>query len=339
MDFKDYYSTLGVAKTASDKEIKQAFRKLARKYHPDVNPGDKAAEARFKEVNEANEVLSDPEKRKKYDELGANWRAYENAAPGANPYAGSPFDFGQGRPGAGGWSTRGGSGSGFRTMTEEEVSEMFGGGGDDGPFSDFFKTFFGGMGAEEQPNGPRARSRARSRKGQDVEHPFELDLEDAIRGSVQRLQLRHDGHSRTVEVRIPPGVTDGSRVRVAGEGGRGAGSGASGDLFLRVQLKPHPVFDVKGRDVYTRARVPIPTAVLGGEVDVVTPEAKTLRLKLPPGTQSGQKFRLRGHGLPNVGKPDERGDLYANVEVDIPRTLSDEQRKHYEALKQLKAEG
>src|SRR5687768_17956939 len=146
MDFKDYYSVLGVSKTATEKEIKQAFRKLARKYHPDVNPGDKAAEAKFKEVNEANEVLSDPEKRKKYDELGANWRAYENVPPGANPYAGSPFG---GAPFGGGWSTRGGSGSGFRTMTEEEVSEMFGGGGDDdSPFSDFFKTFFGGAGAE-----------------------------------------------------------------------------------------------------------------------------------------------------------------------------------------------
>jgi curved DNA-binding protein len=327
MEFKDYYSTLGVAKTASDKEIKQAFRKLARKYHPDVNPGDKAAEARFKEVNEANEVLSDPEKRKKYDELGANWRAYENVPPGANPYAGAPF--------GGGWSTRGAGGSGFRTMSEEEVSEMFGGG--DSPFSDFFTTFFGGAGPEDAGSGPRGRARSRSRKGQDVEHPFELDLEDAIRGSVQRLQLRHDGHSRTVEVRIPAGVTDGSRVRVAGEGGRGAGSGASGDLYLRVQLKPHPVFDVKGRDVYTRTRVPVPTAVLGGEVDVTTPEAKTLRLKVPAGTQNGQKFRLRGHGLPNVGKPDERGDLYANVEVDIPKSLSDEEKMHYEALKELKS--
>ena len=339
MDFRDYYSTLGVAKTATDKEIKQAFRKLARKYHPDVNPGDKGAEAKFKEVNEANEVLSDPDKRKKYDELGANWRAYENAPPGANPYAGgNPF---AGGPFAGGWSTRGGggSGSGFRTMSQEEMADMFGGSGDDSPFSDFFKTFFGGMDQDEGVNGQRARSRTRSRKGQDVEHPFELDLEDAIRGSVHKLQLRHDGHSRTVEVRIPAGVTDGSRVRVPGEGGRGAGSGPSGDLYLRVHLKPHPVFDVKGRDVYTRARVPVPTAVLGGEVDVVTPDSKTLRLKLPPGTQSGQRFRLRGHGLPNVGKPDERGDLYANVEVDIPKTLSDEEKKHYEALRALKAEG
>jgi DnaJ-class molecular chaperone len=325
VDFKDYYTTLGISKGASDKDIKQAFRKLARKYHPDVNPGDKGAEARFKEVNEANEVLSDPAKRKKYDELGANWRAYENVPPGANPYAGgSPFGGGQ-------WGSPGGTG-GFRTMTEEEVSEMFGGGGADSPFSDFFKTFFGGMGAEEPTGARGGRARARARKGQDVEHPFELDLEDAIRGSVQRLQLRHDGHSRSVEVRIPAGVTEGSRVRVAGEGGRGTGSAPSGDLYLRVQLKPHPVFDVKGRDVYTKARVPVPIAVLGGEVDVVTPEAKTLRLKLPAGTQSGQRFRLRGHGLPAAGKSDERGDLYASVEVDVPKVLTDEERQHYEAL-------
>jgi DnaJ-class molecular chaperone len=332
VDFKDYYSTLGVPKTATDKEIKQAFRKLARKFHPDVNPGDKGAEAKFKEVNEANEVLSDPEKRKKYDELGANWRAYENVPPGANAYAGSPF--GGGFSG-GQWNT---SGGGFRTMSEEEVASMFGG-ADDSPFSDFFKTFFGGMGHEEPAAGTRGRARSRSRKGQDVEHPFELDLEDAIRGSVQRLQLRHDGHARTVEVRIPAGVTEGSRVRVAGEGGHGVGGGASGDLYLRVHLRPHPVFDVKGRDVYTRARVPVTTAVLGGEVDVTTPEQKTLRLKLPAGTQSGQRFRLRGHGLPGVGKPDDRGDLYANVEVDIPKTLSDEERRHYEALRGLKGEG
>jgi DnaJ-class molecular chaperone len=338
MDFKDYYSVLGIAKTATDKEIKQAFRKLARKYHPDVNPGDKSAEARFKEVNEANEVLSDPEKRKKYDELGANWRAYENAPPGANPYAGgspfggAPFDSAQGRQ----WRTSGGDG-GFRTMTEEDMAEMFGGGGGDSPFSDFFQTFFGGMGGGAESTGARGgRARPRAHKGQDVEHPFELDLEEAIRGSVQRLQLRHDGHSRTVEVRIPAGVTDGSRVRVAGEGERGSGA-PSGDLYLRVQLKPHPVFDVKGRDVYTRARVPVPIAVLGGEIDVMTPESKTLRLKLPPGTQSGQRFRLRGHGLPAVGKPDERGDLYANVEVDIPKTLSEEERKHYEALRSASA--
>ena len=234
MDFKDYYTTLGVTKTASEKEIKQAFRKLARKHHPDVNPGDKGAEAKFKEVNEANEVLSDSAKRKKYDELGANWRAYENARP---PQGGQPF--GQG------------AGGGFHTMSQDDMADMFGG---DSSFSDFFTTFFGSMGGPEPSAGPRGggRGRARNRKGQDVEHPFELDLEAALRGSVQRLQLRHDGHARSVEVRIPASVTDGSRVRVAGEGGRGMGGGPSGDLYLRVQLKPHPIFEIKGRDVYTK---------------------------------------------------------------------------------------
>jgi DnaJ-class molecular chaperone len=329
VDFKDYYTTLGVAKTATDKEIKQAFRKLARKYHPDVNPGDKSAEAKFKEVNEANEVLSDPEKRKKYDELGANWRAYENMPPGG----GAPF--GGQWPGGGPFDPAQGKQGGYRTMTQEEVEQMFGGAGGESPFSDFFTTFFGGTGGGEEPGRSRGRTRARNRKGEDVEHPFELDLEDAIRGSVQRLQLRHDGHARTVEVRIPAGVTDGSRVRVSGEGGRGTGSAASGDLYLRIHLKPHPVFDVRGRDVYTKARIPIPLAVLGGEIDVVTPESKTLRLKLPAGTQSGQRFRLRGHGLPSVGKPDQRGDLYASVEVDVPKTLTDAEKEHYEALKKL----
>jgi DnaJ-class molecular chaperone len=329
VDFKDYYTTLGVSKSATEKEIKQAFRKLARKHHPDVNPGDKAAEAKFKEVNEANEVLSDPVKRKKYDELGANWRQYEQAPAGGagNPYAG-------GAPFGGGWSPGSGPGGGFRTMSEDEVSEMFGGGGEDSPFSDFFRTFFGGMG-DGPSDARRGRGRPRPQKGRDVEHPIELDLEDALRGSVQRLSLRHDGHARNVEVRIPAGVSDGSRVRVAGEGGRGTGSAASGDLFLRVQIKPHPVFELKGRDVNTRTRVPVTIAVLGGEVDVVTPDGKTLRLKVPAGTQSGQKFRLRGHGFPAIGKPEERGDLYATVDVEIPKSLTDEERKLFETLAEI----
>ena len=326
MDFKDYYTTLGVAKGATEKEIKAAFRKLARKYHPDVNPGDKGAESKFKELNEANEVLSDPVKRKKYDELGANWRQYEQAPPagGGNPFAGgSPFG--------------GGAQGGFRTMSQEEMADMFGGAGGagaDSPFSDFFTTFFGGMG-EGPSEGRRGRGRPRAQKGRDVEHPIELDLEEALKGSVQRLALRHDGQARTVEVRIPPGVIEGSRVRVASEGGRGTGNAPSGDLFLRVQIKPHPSFELKGRDVYTKTRVPVTIAVLGGEVDVLTPDAKTLRLKVPAGTQSGQRFRLRGHGFPAIGKPDERGDLYATVDVTVPKTLTDEERALYQSLSEL----
>ena len=326
MEFKDYYSTLGVAKGASDKEIKQAFRKLARKYHPDVNPGDKAAEARFKEVNEANEVLSDPEKRKKYDELGANWRMYEQAQrAGAQPgAAGNPF--------GGAWGA-GPGGGGFRTMSEDEVSEMFG--GDDSPFSDFFRTFFGGGAAGG--GDPRGRTRApRNRAGRDVEHEIELDLEDALHGTVQRLGIQQQNGQRTVEVRIPAGVTDGSRVRVAGEGERGSGNGASGDLFLRVRLKPHARFDRKGRDLYTKVKVPVTTAVLGGEIDVATLGGKSLRLKVPQTTQNGQVFRLRGHGLPSTKKDETAGDLYATVDVALPQTLSDDDRRHYEALAGVK---
>ncbi len=318
MEFKDYYATLGVNKSASEKEIKQAFRKLARKFHPDVNPGDATAEARFKEVNEGYEVLGDPEKRKKYDELGANWRMYEQAQQSQG---------GAGNPPGGQWTWNPGSG-GFRPMTAEEVEDMFG--GEESPFSDFFRTFFGGGGPTERTH---ARSRApRSQKGRDVEHEIELNLEDSLGGSVQRLGINQDGQHRVVEVRIPPGVTDGSRVRVSGEGGRGSGSGPSGDLFLRVKLRPHPMYERKGRDLYSKVRVPAATAVLGGEVDVKTPGGKSLRLKIPPTTQNGQVFRLKGHGLPAVGKADDRGDLYATVDVLLPQSVTDEQRRHWEAL-------
>jgi DnaJ-class molecular chaperone len=329
MEFKDYYATLGVPKTASEKEIKQAFRKLARKYHPDVNPGDKAAEARFKEVNEANEVLGDPEKRKKYDELGANWKMYEQAQARGGPGAGSPF--------GGQWTyAPGGGGGGFRPMTEDEVADMFG--GDDSPFSDFFRTFFGGAAAGGGERRGRSRT-PRNEPGRDVEHEIELDLEDALRGTVQRLGIQHDGHHRTVEVRIPAGVTDGSRVRVSGEGQRGSGSAPSGDLYLRVRLRPHARFDRKGRDLYTRVRVPVTTAVLGGEVDIDTLAGKPLRLKIPPTTQNGQVFRLRGHGLPTTRKDEAGGDLYATVDVTLPQSLTDEERRHYEALAEAAKNG
>jgi curved DNA-binding protein len=319
MEFKDYYATLGVPKTATDKEIKQAFRKLARKHHPDVNPGDKAAEAKFKEINEANEVLSDPDKRRKYDELGANWRAYEQG--GADQQ--------------GAWNANvGGAPGGFRTMTPDEMNAMFGEGGD--PFSDFFHTFFGGaMGGQDEDSGRRGRGRPRgARQGRDVEQELDLSLDDAFHGTTRRLAIKHDGHSRTVDVRIPAGVGDGSRVRIAGEGEIGAGGAKSGDLYLRIRLAAHPRFERKGKDLYTRVHIPLTTAVLGGEAEVTTLSGKTLRLKVPGATQNGQTFRLKGHGMPTTNRP-ESGDLYATVEVQLPKTLTPEQRRHFEALAEL----
>lgn len=322
MDFKDYYATLGVSKSASEKEVKQAYRKLARKHHPDVNPGDKSAESKFKDLNEAYEVLSDPEKRRKYDELGANWRMYEQAGAGAP--GGAP---------PGGWNVHfGGPGGGARTMTPEEMEAMF---GDSDPFSDFFHTFFGGGKPDEDPS-RRGRGRGRApRHGRDVEQEIDLGLEDALQGTTRRLSIKHGGHARTVDVRIPAGVGDGSRVRVAGEGEPGTAGAQSGDLYLRIRLTPHPTFERKGKDLYTRVAVPLTTAVLGGEADVQTLAGKSLRLKVPPTTQSGQVFRLKGHGMPSVNRPTESGDLYATADVQLPRELTPEQREHFDALMKL----
>ena len=324
MDFKDYYSTLGVAKTASQKEIKAAYRKAARKHHPDVNQGDKSAEGRFKEINEAYEVLGDPDKRKKYDELGANWRQYEQAgAQGGSPFGGG-FNPGQG------------GGGGHRTVTQDELNDIFGG---NHPFSDFFETFFGGgggrqAGGQQQGRARGARARA-ARPGRDIEDELELSLEDAFHGAMRRFSIQHDGENHTVDVRIPAGVNDGSRVRVAAEGERGSGGANAGDLYLRIRVAPNQQFERKGRDLYTHVPIPLTTAVLGGEADVKTLAGKSLRLKVPPTTQNAQVFRLKGHGMPVAGKKDEHGDLYATVEVQLPKELTPQQREHFEALKKL----
>jgi len=323
VEFKDYYATLGVAKTATEKEIKQAYRKLARKFHPDVNPGDKTAEARFKSINEAYEVLGDPEKRRKYDELGANWRQYEQAQQQGRP---GPF-------GDGAWTVNvGGGEGGFRSMSEEEMRRLF---GDQNPFSDFFQTFFGGAAPEAAGRSPRQGRGARTRRGRDVEQDLELTLEDAFHGATRRFAIKHEGHTRSVDVRIPAGVNDGSRVRVTGEGEHGAGGASAGDLYLRVHLLPHPRFERRGRDLHVRVQVPVTTAVLGGEAEVPSIDGKRLRLKVPSATQNGQVLRLKGHGMPAVGRQEDRGDLYASVDVRLPRSLTPEQARLYDALKKL----
>ena len=332
MDFKDYYSTLGVAKTATEKEIKQAYRKLARKHHPDVNPKDKSAESKFKDINEAYEVLGDPEKRKKYDELGANWRAYEQAgAQGPGGFGGfGGFDPRQ-SGGGGGWNATVGN----RPITEDELRDILGDAGN--PFSDFFQTFFGG--GEETTRRTRGRAGRGPRAGRDVEHELTLGLEDAYHGTTRRLAMSHDGQARTVDVRIPAGVSDGSRVRVTGEGEHGAGGAKSGDLYLRIRLSPHSQFERKGRDLYSKVSIPLTTAVLGGEAEVKTLGGQSLRLKIPPSTQNGQVFRLKGHGMPTTDKSGEHGDLYATVDVQLPRALTPEQKKLFEELQKLESAG
>lgn len=313
MDFKDYYHVLGLKKGATPAEIKTAYRKLARQYHPDVNPGDLAAEQRFKELNEAHEVLGDPDKRKKYDELGANWRYYDQAqAGGTGPFAGAPFEF------------RGGGQGGYRTMSQDEVSEMFG----DNPFSDFFQTFFAGGGAgQRRPTGPT--------RGRDAEHVLELSLERAFHGSTQRFSIQDGGKQRSVEVRIPAGVSNDAVVRVAGEGEPGTGGAAAGDLLLRIRITPDPRFTLRGRDLYVDVPVPVTTAVLGGHVDVATLGGTSIRLKIPPATQAGQVFRVKDKGMPKVGRSSRQGDLFAVAKVVIPKNLDAEARAHYEALAAL----
>jgi curved DNA-binding protein len=311
MDYKDYYKVLGVSKTATEQEIKKAYRQLARKYHPDANPGDKRAEERFKEINEANEVLSDTEKRRKYDQFGAQWQQYERMG-------GNPQDFWRQQQGGqpGGASTR--------TVSPEEFQQMFGGGA--GGFSDFFEMLFGGA----RPSGgagPAAGARP-SRRGQDAEHGVEITLEEAFRGATRTLQV--DGER--VEVTIPRGVKTGSRVRVAGKGAPGLGGAGRGDLYLRVQVLPHARFGREGDDLRLRLPIDLYTLVLGGESQVPTLDQPVL-LTIPPGTVNGKVFRLRGLGMPNLHKPDQRGDLMVIAEAQLPQDLSEGERRLFEQLR------
>jgi DnaJ-class molecular chaperone len=310
MKFKDYYQILGVDKRADAQEIKKAYRRLARRHHPDVNPGNAEAEATFKNLNEAHEVLGDPKKRPKYDRLGANWRQYENTSgPAADPFGGG-----------GRWSVNvdGGHRSG-RPISSDDLHGVF----ENEGFSDFFRTFFEGQTAAAAPD-----------RGQDLEYTLELSLEDAFQGVTRRITLPDDT-SRTVEVKIPAGVKTGSRVRVTGEGVRGDHGSSSGDLYLRIRLQRHPIFNIKDRNLYVTVEVPVTTAALGGEVDVPTPDASSLRLKIPGGTQPAQMFRLRGKGMPGLRPHIARGDLYATARVTIPHPLSAEARALYEALATL----
>jgi len=322
---KDYYNILGVNREANEREIRQAYRRLARKYHPDVNPGDKSAEARFKQINEAYEVLSDKEKRQKYDQFGDQWQYADQFAQAGRQQ--TPF-----------WSFDQAGGAQRFHFEEADLGSLFG---------DLFRS------------GTRNR-RARSRRGQDIDYSIEVTLEEAYHGTKRTIALQSErpctgcqGTGRTqnmpcsvcqgsgvvsavkrLEVKIPPGVKEGSRVRIAGKGQQGYGGGANGDLYLVVSVKPHRLFERRGDDLYEEVAVPLTIAVLGGEVQVPTLKGK-VALRVPPETQNGRAFRLAKQGMPHLGNS-SHGDLLAKVSVVLPTKLSEEEKTLFEQLGQLR---
>ena len=309
VEFKNYYDVLGVPSHASDAEIKKAFRDLARKYHPDVAKDKTSAERKFKEINEANEVLSDPEKRRKYDELGANWNASEQ-------------EYGQ-------------QARGFRGNAEEGSEFHFDGTG----FSDFFEQFFGSHGQSFGGFGQRGTREARgapfAQRGQDVEGDILVTLDEVLHGSTRTINLRRTnprtGQSsvQTLRVKIPPGIREAQLIRLAGKGQEGFGGGEPGNLFLRVKFAKHPEFRVQGADLYADLELAPWEAVLGASVHIPTLDG-TASLRIPAGTQAERKIRLRGKGLP-TGKG-TRGDLYAIVSLQVPAHLTPEQKNLWEQL-------
>lgn len=320
MAAKDYYQILGVPRTASEKDIRQAYRKLARKYHPDVNPNDKVAAEKFKEIQNAYEVLSDADKRKKYDQFGEAWQYADQAGAGFRPSYGGQTSRpqGYGRAGAG------------RTQYD------FGQGGSTEEFDlgDVFERIFGGVGGAAGRAGRAART---ATKGEDLEQPVEISLEEAYRGTQRIVEVREpDGRLRRLEVKIPPGVADGSRVRVAGEGAQGMG-GPRGDLYLIVKVLPNPQFERKGDDLHTEVPVSLAEAMLGGEVEVPTLKGK-VAMKIPPETQNGRVFRLSGLGMPRLGGSGH-GDMHAKVRVVLPTHLSSRERELFEELQRLRTAG
>ena len=306
MEYQDYYKTLGVDKKASGAQIKKAYRKLAREYHPDMNPGDKKAEERFKQINEAYEVLSDAERRRKYDQLGTDYQRYQRT--GGDP---SGFDWSQ-------WMAGQRGGARVREAYSGNLDDLFG-----GDFSDFFSSIFGGTGA-----GTRS---AQGVRGQDYEQEIEITLEEAFAGTSRALSK--DG--QRIEVKIPAGARTGTKVRLAGQGTSGIG-GPAGDLFLVVKVMPHAVFERDGDDLRCELPVDLYTAVLGGEV-IVRTLGGDVKLKIPPETQSGRTIRLAGQGMPHLRESNTRGDLWVKVRVTIPQHLSEREQELFQELARLRA--
>lgn len=302
-EYKDYYKILGVDRNASPKDIKTVYRRLARKHHPDVNPGDKAAEEKFKDISEAYEVLSDPDKRTKYDQFGQYW---EQVRVGGQPGGGAPpgwegftFDFG-----------------GFG----RERADM---GGESG-FSDFFEMLFGGMRGDKRTS----RVRHAPSRGASIEADLEISLEDAFAGAKKSFKI--DG--RTIELTIPKGVKEGQKLRLAGQGPNGPAG--KGDLMIRLKIRPHPLFERRDDDLHVELPVDYVLAALGGEVQVPTLSGR-VTMKVPPGTRTGKSFRLPGQGMPRMNKT-ERGNLYAKVRVQIPENVTNRERELLEEIRKAR---
>ena len=317
MDFKDYYVGLGVSPDADEKTIKKAYQKLAKKYHPDVNPGDKVAEEKFKEATEAYQAISDPEKRRKYDELRQDYQHWQKRG-GRGDYN---WDRWQTNPG------RGGSGSQGHTMSPEDFAEMFGGAGRTGGFggfggegySDFFSTLFGGGGG--QGRGFSGGSTVgRGRDGQDTEVDVQVSLEETFNGTTRLIRTGE----KQIEAKIPKGVRTGSKVRLTGQGGPGIAGGPGGNLYLNITVSPHVHFVREGDDLRAKQPLDFYQAIFGGEVSVRTFDGEVL-LKIPPRSQSGKKFRLKGKGMPNIERPDQRGDLFIELSIILPDDLSEQE--------------
>ncbi|APV45412.1 molecular chaperone DnaJ/curved DNA-binding protein [Dehalogenimonas formicexedens] len=307
MAAKDYYATLGLSRTATEDEIKKAFRKLARKYHPDVNPGDKAAEAKFKEINEAHEVLSDKDKRSKYDKYGENWQhaeAFEKAGAGSRQY--------------------GGGGTPFEGFDFQQSGGSFGGAYAGEDVGDLFDQILRG-------------GRRRPHRGQDADYEIEISLEEAYHGTNRMLTMQ-GAKPEKLEVKIPAGVTNGSRIRLAGKGGEGSGGGPRGDLYLVVKVSPNGRFERKDDDLFTTVDVPLTVAVLGGEVTVPTIKGTRLALKIPAETQNGKTFKLGGQGMPHLGKTGN-GDLIVRMNVTLPTKLNDKEKELFNELAKIRPAG
>ncbi len=312
MEYKDYYKILGVSKSASQDEIKKAYRKLAVKYHPDKNAGNRESEEKFKEIGEAYEVLRDPEKRKRYDQLGANWNQYQNAGYGSGDFGFSSF---------GGTSPGGGSAFYY----EGDLDDIFGSSGEG--FSDFFKSFFGGTGRAKRSGFSKKQ---KVTKGNDLHTEMEITLAEAYSGTTRILNV--DGEK--LRVKTKPGAYTGQELRIRGKGGHGLNGGQRGDIYIKIKVLPDARYIVNGNDLILKTDIDLYTAVLGGNVEIDT-FAGRLNVKVPAGSQNGSKLRLRGKGMPVYGKPGLAGDLFVQLNVVIPRNPGPEELNLFKKLREL----